>query len=206
MYTRENSKPLVECSVRRLMRSGATSIPSDVESATRSNRRSILSLSVPPLHVVERGNAQRENRSPVGSRGTLHVRGDRGRARSHQPPHAAFDQGLGVLARVHRGSGGLPDSRAARGEGESAGGDPGGAAPLVRGDDADAGAAGADAGRAAVRDGSGGVELPRGNGVAGGRGGSGVRQIMKELTRWRATATPPLARRSNHRARRARRR
>src|SRR3989441_3260767 len=104
-----------------------------------------------------------------------------------------------------RWRGGLPDSRTARGEGESAGRDPGGAAPLVRGDDADAGAAGADAGGAAVRDGGGGVELPRGNGVAGGRGGSGVRQIMKELTRSRATATPPLARRSKHRARRARR-
>src|SRR5205823_2787730 len=55
MYTRENSSPLVECSVRRLTRSGATSMPSDVDSATRSSRRSILSSSVPPLHVVERG-------------------------------------------------------------------------------------------------------------------------------------------------------
>src|SRR5207249_7297865 len=91
--------------------------------------------------------------SPVGPRGALHVRGDRGRARSRQPPYAAFDQGPRVLARVYRGRGGLPDSRTPRGEGESAGGDPGGAAPLVRGDDADAGAAGADAGGAAVRDG-----------------------------------------------------
>src|SRR5207237_1379822 len=55
MYTRENSNPLVECNVRRLTRSGATSMPSDVESATRSSSRSMLSSSVPPLHVVERG-------------------------------------------------------------------------------------------------------------------------------------------------------
>src|ERR1700716_214171 len=54
MYTRENSRPLVECRVRRLTRSGATSIPSDVDSATRPSSRSILSSSVPPLHVVER--------------------------------------------------------------------------------------------------------------------------------------------------------
>src|SRR2546428_3690062 len=129
------------------------------------------------MHDVERGNAQRENRSPVGSRGALHVRGDRGRARSRQPPHAAFDQGPGVLARLHRGSGGLSDSRVARGEGESAGGDPGGAAPLVRGDDANAGAAGADAGRAAGRGGGGGGGGPpgkRGGGAPGGGGGEGV--------------------------------
>src|SRR3989449_7964586 len=56
MYTRENSNPLVECSVRRLTRSGATSMPSDVDSATRSSRRSILSLSVPPLPMGERGS------------------------------------------------------------------------------------------------------------------------------------------------------
>src|SRR5207249_5150291 len=92
----------------------------------------------------------------------------------------AFDQGPRVLARVHRGRGGLPDSRVARGEGESAGGDPGGAAPLVRGDDADAGAAGADAGGAAVRDGGGGVELPRGNGGGGAGGGGRVGKTRSE--------------------------
>src|SRR5205814_1086640 len=49
MYTRENSRPLVECRVRRLTRSGATSTPSDVESATRSGSLSMLSSSRPPF-------------------------------------------------------------------------------------------------------------------------------------------------------------
>src|SRR3989442_2699700 len=101
-------------------------------------------------------------------------RRNRSRARSRQPPHAALDQGPGVLAGVHRGSGGLPDSRAARGEGESAGRDAGGAAPLVCGDDANAGAFGADAGRAAgLGGGSGGGGSP-GKWVGGGGGGGGV--------------------------------
>src|ERR1700694_645190 len=46
MYTRENSSPLVECSVSRFTRSGATSMPSDVDSATRSSRRSMLAARV----------------------------------------------------------------------------------------------------------------------------------------------------------------
>src|SRR3989441_8421920 len=78
-----------------------------------------------------------------------------------------------------RWRGGLPDSRTARGEGESAGRDPGGAAPLVRGDDADAGAAGADAGGAAGLGGGGGGGGSRGEGGAGGGGGGGGRAGKK---------------------------
>src|SRR5205809_54123 len=97
MYTRENSRPLVECSVRRLTRSGATSIPSDVESATRSNRRSILSLSVPPLHVVERGSG-----------GEAHVveRGSGGEAGS-------AGEGSSISARSRATAGPLPRDSAA---------------------------------------------------------------------------------------------
>src|SRR5438034_4605055 len=83
MYTRENSRPLVECSVRRLTRSGATSIPSDVESATRSNRRSILSLSVPPLHVVERGSGGEAHVVERGLGGEAGSAGEGSRSEEH---------------------------------------------------------------------------------------------------------------------------
>ncbi|OLB16936.1 MAG: hypothetical protein AUH12_05740 [Gemmatimonadetes bacterium 13_2_20CM_69_8] len=100
----------------------------------------------PPLPDGERGDAGREHRPAARAGSPLHVGRHRDRARSREPPHAALDQGVGVLARVHRGRGGLPDSRAARDDGASAGRDRGGATVAVRGDDAGAGAAGADAG------------------------------------------------------------
>src|SRR5713226_6375907 len=56
MYTLENSNPLVECRVRRLTRSGVTSMPSDVDKATRSSSWSMLSSSVPPRSMGERGS------------------------------------------------------------------------------------------------------------------------------------------------------
>src|SRR5260370_35565570 len=56
MYTLENSNPLVECNVRRLTRSCVTSMPSDVDKATRSSSWSMLSSSVPPRSMRERGS------------------------------------------------------------------------------------------------------------------------------------------------------
>src|SRR5207237_1379819 len=75
----------------------------------------------PPLHYVERGDARREHRSAARARRALHVGGHRSRARSRQPPHVALDQGVGVLARVHRGRGGLADHGLSRVDGGAAG-------------------------------------------------------------------------------------